>query len=109
MRVERGGDEIGGRPLEHDPAAVVAGAGAEVDDPVRVRHHRLVVLDHDYRLTGVDQAVQQRKQPLHVGEVETGRRLVEHVDAGLSRRCVGGQLQSLPFAAGQRGERLAEG
>src|SRR5829696_7661589 len=27
-----GGDEVGGRALEDDPAAVVAGAGAEVDD-----------------------------------------------------------------------------
>ena len=46
---ERGarGDEVGGRALEDDAAAVVAGAGAEVDDPVGVRHDRLVVLDHD--------------------------------------------------------------
>src|SRR6266545_6896059 len=29
-----GGDEVGGCALEDDPAAVVAGAGAEVDDPV---------------------------------------------------------------------------
>jgi len=34
-------------PLEDDPAAVVAGAGAEVDDSVGVRHDRLVVLDDD--------------------------------------------------------------
>ena len=35
-----GGDEVGRRALEDDPAAVVAGAGAEVDDPVGVRHDR---------------------------------------------------------------------
>ena len=40
-----GGDEVGGPALEDDPAVVVAGAGAEVDDPVGVRHDRLVVLD----------------------------------------------------------------
>jgi hypothetical protein len=40
-----GGDEAGGCAREHDPAAVVAGAGAKVDDPVGVRHHRLMVLD----------------------------------------------------------------
>ncbi len=39
-----GGDEIGRGALEHDPAAVVAGARPEVDNPVRVRHDRLVVL-----------------------------------------------------------------
>ena len=32
-----GGDEAGGRALEDDPAAVVPGAGAEVDVPVGVR------------------------------------------------------------------------
>lgn len=30
----RGCDQVGGQALEHDPAAVMAGAGAEVDDPV---------------------------------------------------------------------------
>src|SRR5450756_1643911 len=32
-----GGDDVGGGALEDDPAAVVAGAGAEVEDPVGVR------------------------------------------------------------------------
>src|SRR5437867_11449639 len=31
-----GGDEVGGCALGDDPAAVVAGAGTEVDDPVTV-------------------------------------------------------------------------
>ena len=42
------GDEVGGCALEDDPAAVVAGAGAEVDDPVGIRHDRLVVGDDDH-------------------------------------------------------------
>src|SRR3954451_19683844 len=37
------GDEVGGCALEDDPAAVVASAGPEIDDPVSVRHDRLVV------------------------------------------------------------------
>jgi hypothetical protein len=41
------GDKVRGRALEDDAAAVVTGAGAEVDDPVGVRHHGLVVLDDD--------------------------------------------------------------
>ena len=45
-----GGDEVGRRALEHDLPAVVAGARAEVDDPVGVRHDRLVVGDDDDRL-----------------------------------------------------------
>ena len=77
-----GGDEVGGRALEDDPAAVVAGAGAEVDDPVGVRHDRLVVLDDDDRLAGVDEPVEQAEQLLDVGEVEAGGRLVEDEDGG---------------------------
>ncbi len=42
-----GRHQVVGRPGEDDPAAVVAGTGAEVDDPVGVRHDGLVVLDHD--------------------------------------------------------------
>jgi hypothetical protein len=37
----------------------VAGAGGEVEDPVGVRHDRLVVLDDDDRLAGVDEPVEQ--------------------------------------------------
>src|SRR3984893_4480889 len=101
------GDEVGGRALENDPAAVAAGAGAEVDDPVGVRHDRLVVLDNDDRPAGVDEPVEAAEQLLDGGEVEAGGRLVEDVDVPLLGH-VGGQLQPLPLAAGQRGQRLAE-
>src|SRR3954467_7250968 len=70
------GDEVGGGALEDDPAAVLAGAGAEVDDPVGVRHHRLVVLDDDHRLAGVDQPVEQTEQLRDVGEMQARGRLV---------------------------------
>jgi hypothetical protein len=53
----------------------VAGAGAEVDDPVGARHDRLVVLDDDDRLAGVDEPVEQAEQLLD-GEVEAVGRLV---------------------------------
>jgi hypothetical protein len=79
------GDEVGGCSLEHDPAAVVAGTGSEVDDPVGVRHDRLVVLDDDDRLAGVDEPVEQAEQLLDVGQVQAGGRLVEDVDVTLSR------------------------
>src|SRR5919106_3346432 len=102
-----GGDEVGRCALEDDPAAVVASAGAEVDDPVGVRHDPLVLLDADDRLAGVDEPVEQAEQLLDVGEVEAGGRLVQHVDAALLGH-VGGQLEPLPLAAGQRGQRLAE-
>ena len=44
---------------------------------------------------------------LDVGEVQAGGRLVEDVDAALLGH-VGGQLEPLALAAGQRRERLAE-
>src|SRR6195256_6365876 len=79
-----GGGE-GGFSLKDEPAAVVAGAGTEVDDPVGVRHDRLVVLDDDDRLAGLDEPVEQAEQLLDVGEVQAGGRLVEGVDAALFR------------------------
>jgi len=100
-------DQIGGRALEHDPPAVVARAWAEVDDPVGVGHNGLVVLDHDHRLAAVDETVQQAKQVRHVGEMKASGRLVEHVYAAVAAQ-VRGQLEALPLAAGQGGERLAD-
>ena len=107
MRVERAVHQVGRRALEDDTAAFMAGAGAEVDGPVGVRHHGLAVLDDDHRLARVHQPVQQPQQVLDVGEVQAGGRLVEHVDPALVAH-VRGQLQPLPLAAGERGERLAQ-
>ena len=61
-----GGDEVSRGALEDDPAAVVAGAGTEVDDPVGVRHDRLVMLDDDDRLAGVNEPVEQAEQLLRL-------------------------------------------
>src|SRR6185369_10969835 len=87
-----GGDQVRGCALEDDPAAVVAGPGTEVDDPVGVRHDRLVVLDDDHRLAGVDEPVEQPEQLLDVGEVQAGGRLVEDVGAAFVGH-VRGELQ----------------
>ena len=108
VSVEPAATSSAGVPSNDDPPAVVAGARPEVDDPVGVRHHGLVVLDHDDRLAGVDQAVEQAEQLLDVGEVQARGGLVEDVDAALLAE-VGGELDALPLAARQRGERLAEG
>src|SRR5947209_20628561 len=78
-----GGDEVGGCALEDDPAAVVAGAGTEVDDPIGVRHDREVVLDDDDRLAGVHKPIEQAQQLFDIGQVQAGGRLVKDVDAAL--------------------------
>ena len=48
-----------------------------------MRHDRLVVRDDDDRLAGVDEPVEQAKQLLDVGEVESGGGLVQDVDVAL--------------------------
>ena len=69
-----------GRALGDDPAAAVPALGPEVDDPVRRLDHVEVVLDHEDRVAGVDEPVEDLEQLLDVGEVEAGRRLVEQVE-----------------------------
>src|SRR6204780_292311 len=100
-----GGDELGGRALEDDPAAVVAGAGAEIDDPVGVRHHSLVMGYDDDRFPGVDEPVEQGEQLPGGGQVQGRGGLVEGGGAALFGH-LGGQVSPLPFAPGQRGEGL---
>ena len=101
------GDQVGRGALEDHPASVLAGARTEVDDPVGVGYHRLVVLDHDDRLARVHQPVEQCQQMVDVGQVEPAGRLVEHVDPALVGH-VDGQLEALALAAGEGGQLLAD-
>src|SRR5258708_14856380 len=102
-----GGYEMGWCAFEDDPAAVVAAAGAEVDDPVGVRHHPLMVLDDDDRFARVDEPVEEAQQLLDVGQVKPRGRLVEDVDAAPVGH-VSGQFEPLPLAAGKGGAGLAD-
>jgi hypothetical protein len=86
--VDRADTSSAGVPFEENAAAVVAGAGAQVDDPVGVGHDGLVVLDDDDGLAGVHQAVEEGEEVLDVGEVEAGGGLVEDVDAALAAHVV---------------------
>ena len=81
--------------------------GPHIDDPVGVRHHGLVVLDRDDRDARVDEAVEHREHAIDVGEVQTGRRLVQHVD-GRPLRHLHRELQPLALAAREGVEGLAE-
>ena len=58
----------------------------------------------------VDEPAEHAEQLADVLEVQAGRRLVEHVDgaAGLPLLQLGGELDALRLAAGQRRRRLAE-
>lgn len=66
--------QIGGWALED---GVMAGAGPKVDDPVGVRHDRLVIVDDEHRFPGVHQSVEQPEKLLNVGQVQARRGLVD--------------------------------
>ena len=68
------------------------------------------MLDHQHRVAGVDQPLEDLQEALDVGEVEAGRRLVEDVEraAGGALGQLGRELDPLRLAAGQRRRRLAE-
>ena len=99
-----------GVPFDDDLAAFVAAERAEVDDVVGVLHDVEVVLDDDDGVAGVDETVEDAKQGVGVLEREAGRRLVEDVEraAGGATRQLGGQLDALRLAAGERRRGLAE-
>ena len=94
----------------HDLAAVLARAGADVDDPVGGGDGVLVVLDDDERVAEVAQPGQGLDEPVVVALVQADARLVEHVeDADEAGADLGGQPDALRLAAGERARRAVEG
>jgi len=69
----------------HDVPAGRAALGPEVDQPIRRLEDVKVVLDHDDGVTAGPEAEEDLEQSVDVGEVETGRRLVEE-EEGLAGR-----------------------
>ena len=99
----RSSRELRRRALRDDLAAVLAGAGAEVDDVVGGADRALVVLDHDHRVAEVAQPLERVDQLLVVALVEADRRLVEDVEDADERRAdLGGEPDPLRLAAGER-------
>ncbi len=56
-----GGNGLG-RPLRNDPAALLPGAGADLEEPVRGLEDVEVVLDHDDAVAAVDQRLQDPEE-----------------------------------------------
>ena len=93
-----------------DLAAVLAGAGPDVDDPVGDPDGVLVVLDDDQGVAEVLEPDQGLDQPVVVALVEADRRLVEDVeDADQAGADLGREPDPLRLAAGQRPGRPVEG
>ena len=96
-----------GRPRRDELPAVLAGARPEVDDVVRRRDRRLVVLDDEHGVAQVAQPLERAEEPVVVALVQADARLVQHVEhADQPRADLGRQPDALPLAAGERG-RLA--
>ena len=97
------------RSLEDDVAAVLAGAGPEVDDVVGGANRLFVVLDDDDGVAEIAQPGERREQRAVVALVQADRRLVEDVeDAGQVRSDLRRQADALAFAAGERRGAAAE-
>ena len=93
----------------HDLAAVLARAGADVDDPVGGGDGVLVVLDDDERVAEVAQPGQGLDEPVVVALVQPDARLVEDVqDADEPGADLGREPDALRLAAGQRAGRPVE-
>ena len=69
-----------------------------------------VVLDDEHRVARVRQTIENIDQARDVRHVQTGRRLVEHIDrpAGAALRKLRRKLDALRLAAGERCGRLTE-
>ncbi len=86
-----------------DLTALLAGARADVDDPVGATHDVEVVLDDEERVARPLERVEDAEQRLGVGGVQTRRRLVEHVDdAEEPRAQLGRDAQALRLTGGER-------
>ena len=105
LDLEEGVDRAG----HHDVAAVLPGAGSDVDHVVGHPDGVLVVLDHDHGVAQIAESQQGLDQLVVVPLVQPDRRFVEHVEhpdqaaADLRR-----QPDALRFASGQGGCRTVE-
>src|SRR3954468_4417069 len=93
-----------------DAAALIPGAGTDIDDPVASGHDPHLVFDDDDGISSVDERIELRNQLLHVRRMQPRRRLVEHVErlAALRTLQFSGELDALCFSAGQLRRRLPQ-
>ena len=101
--------ELGDAPVEDDLAAVLAGAGPDVEQPVGRLHHLRIVLDHDQRIARIAQPLHDADDSTDIACMQADGGLVQHeqgVDQrGAERR---GQIDPLHLAAGQRARLAVE-
>src|SRR4029077_18615461 len=98
------GNQLLWRSLKDELAAMLAGAGSEVDQVIRHADRFLVVLHDDDGVAEVAEVMERAEERAVVALVQSDRRLVEHVkhprEVGANLR---GQPDPLPFPARERG------
>ena len=105
-----------GRALGNNLAALVAGIGAEIDDPVGRFNDVEVVFDDEDGMAGIDEALKDIEQDADVIEVQAGGGFVEQEKGGFGIARAGqgevgevaDEFEALAFAAGQGVDGLAE-
>ena len=87
----------------HDFAAVLAGTGSDVHDPVGFAHGVFVVLNHDKRVAHIAQLGQGFDEAAVIALVQTDGGLVEHVEhPDQARTDLGCEADALRLTAGER-------
>src|SRR5207253_5566230 len=98
------------RTSSDEIAASFATFRSQIDDPIGALDHLQIVFNHDHRITRVAQLHQHLQQFLNVGEMQSGRRLIENVKGAPSRlfRKLCSEFYALGFPAGESGSALAK-
>ena len=73
-----------GCALHDNAAALFSTLWPQVNDPVRALDYFEVVLNHDNGVALFNKGVEHLQQPFDILEVQTGSRLVKHVNTGSS-------------------------
>ena len=95
-----GGHFFGGVGNQH-VAAVLAGAGAHVDNEIGFADGVFIVFDHNHAVAQIAQALEGGEQAVVVALVQADGRLVEHIHhAGEAAADLAGEADALGFAAG---------
>ena len=104
------GRNLLGCPLDHNLTTRRAALRPHVDDPVGRLDYIEIMLDHQHRVAHFNQPVEDDQQRVDVGEVQSGRRLIENIECAGRRGLAqyGGQFDALRFAARKRVRRLSD-
>jgi hypothetical protein len=113
--------EIFRSPLDDDPSTSVTAFGTQIDDPVGGGDDVEIVFDDHDGMTGIDQAVQDGDEFLHIRHMQADGGFVQDVKRsasagigscparGRAARQFGNQLDALRLAAAQGRALLAQG